>query len=125
MSELPLNIIEFICHPEVLNDQSHSEAQLACLKSIYGLPLNEREMEIYRRGTGRETYDPKEHEEVTIIAGRRSGKTSKLAAAIACFEAFRNHGLPAGQEAHVMLLAPTLAQARIAFRSIKKYLPES
>jgi hypothetical protein len=120
--ELPLYIIEFIRHPDVLNDQSHSEAQVACLKSIYGLPLTERELEIYRRGTGRETYDAKEHREATFIAGRQGGKTSKLAAPIACFEAFRDHGLPAGQEAYVMLLAPTIAQARIALRAIKKYL---
>ena len=122
MSELPLNIDEFIRHPDVLNDQSHSDAQLACLKSIYGLPLTPEEMEIYLRGTGRETYDEREHTEATIIAGRQSGKTTKLAAAIACFEAFRDHGLPPGQEAYVMLLAPTIAQARIALRSIRNYL---
>ena len=122
MSELPLHIDEFIRHPDVLNDQSLSPAQLACLKSIYGLPLSPSEMEIYRRGTGCETYDAKEHREATIIAGRQGGKTSKIEATIACFEAFRDHGLRAGQEAYVMLLAPTIAQARIAFRSIRDYI---
>jgi hypothetical protein len=122
MSERPLDIVAFIRDPDVLNDLSHSEAQLACLKSIYGLPLTPMEMEVYQRGTGRETYDEREHTEATIIAGRRSGKTSKIAAAIACFEAFRAHGIPTGQEAHVMLLAPQIAQARIALRSIRSYL---
>jgi hypothetical protein len=122
MSELPLNIVDFIRHPDVLNDQSHSDAQLACLKSIYGCALSPREMEIYRRGTGRENYDAREHREATIVAGRQSGKTSKIAAAIACFEAFRDHGLPPGQEAYVMLLAPQIRQARFALRSIRNYL---
>ena len=122
MSQLPLNIVEFIRHQDVLNDQSHSDAQLACLKSIYGLALSPREMEIYRRGTGRESYHAREHREATMVGGRQSGKTTKLAAPIACFEAFRGHGLVSGQEAYVMLLAPTIAQARIAFRSIRNYL---
>ena|SRR5215469_1963199 len=122
MSELPLNIVEFMRHPDVLNDQSHSPAQLACLKSIYGLALTPIEMEIYQRGTGRETYDAREHREATIVGGRQSGKTTKIAAPIALFEPFRKHGLEPGQEAYVMLLAPTIAQARIALRSIQKYL---
>src|SRR6202158_1640069 len=125
MSELPLNIIDFIRHPDVLNDQSLSDAQLACLKSIYGLPLNPRETEIYQRGTSRKTYDAREHNEATFIAGRQGGKTSKFEAPIACFEAFRDHGLPPGQEAYVMLLAPQIAQARIAFRYIRKYFYSS
>jgi len=86
MSDLPLNIVEFIRHQDVLNDQSHSVAQLACLKSIYGLALSPREMEIYCRGTGRETYDAREHREATMVGGRQSGKTTKIAAPIALFD---------------------------------------
>jgi hypothetical protein len=92
------------------------------LKSTYGLPLSQAELEIYQRGTGRERYDATEQREVTFIAGRRSGKTGKIAAPIVCFEAFRDHGIPRGEEAYVMLLAPTIAQARIAFRYIRNYL---
>ena len=57
-----------------------------------------------------------------MVAGRQSGKTSKLAAPIACFEAFRDHGLPSGQEAYVMLLARQKDQARLALQSIRNYL---
>ena len=66
---IPLNIIEFIRHPDALNEQRFSETQLVIVKSLYGLPLTERELEIYRRGTGREKYEPKEHREMTVIAG--------------------------------------------------------
>ena len=125
MRELPVDIVEFLHHSDLLNDRCHSVAQLACLKSVYGLALSPEELLVYQRGTGRTVYDATEQREVTIIAGRRSGKTRKLAAPICCFEAFRDHGLPAGEEAHVMLLAPTVKQAKIAFNGIRDYLRKS
>ena len=117
--------MDFVRRCDLLNDQNLSETQITCLKSIYGLPLNDHEREIYFRGTGRTTYEEKEQPEATLIAGRRGGKTGKLAAPIVCYEAFRDHGLPPGEDAYVMLLAPTLKQARIAFRYIRKYLKNS
>lgn len=125
MRESPLNIIEFIEHPHFLNDRSLSTTQRVILKSIYGLPLNESELAVYYAGTGRDRYDATEQRETTIIAGRRSGKTSKIAAPIAVYEAFRAHGLPQGEEAYVVLIAPQIKQAKIAFRSIRRYLHKS
>ena len=122
MKDSKLTIVDFI--REILNDQTFSETQIAIFKSIYGLPLSDHELEINFRGTGRATYDAKEQPEVTIIAGRRGGKT-KMAAAIACYEAFRNHGLPRGELGHVMLLAPTLDQSGIAFQYIRNNLRNS
>ena len=58
--ELPLNIVEFIRHADLLNDHCHSEVQLVCLKSLYGLPLSQRELDTYRKGTGRQEYDATE-----------------------------------------------------------------
>ena len=113
MIKLLVNILEFLCHPELLNDTCHSDVQKVCLKSIYGLLLNSDELQMHERGTGRKVYAATEQREITIIAGRRSGKTGKIAAPICCFEAFRNHGLPPGEEAHVMLLAHTLKQAKL------------
>jgi hypothetical protein len=119
-----LNIIEFIQHRDVLNDQSLSEAQTTILKSIYGRPLTDKELDLYRRATGRDIYEEMEIEEATVVAGRRGGKTT-LSAFIVIFEAFRDHGLPQGQDGYVMLLAPTLKQAKIAFRYIRNYLRKS
>src|ERR1700680_2533022 len=87
-----LNIIEFIQHPLILNDHSMSLAQIAFLKSAYGLPLTDIELEIYTRGTGREKYLPREERELTLLGGRRGGKTGKLGARIALYEACRDHG---------------------------------
>jgi len=125
MRELPLNIIDFIRHPDVLNDQSLSKAQQAWHKTLYGLPLDETELEIHHRCTGRDAYVPREYREMSGIAGRRSGKTSRIAAPIACFEAFRDHGLPRGEKAYVLLIAPTRDLARIAFHFIQRYISSS
>jgi hypothetical protein len=121
----PLDIISFIQHPDLLNDQSLSAAQKTCLRVVYGLPLSPEELKIFKTASGRLSYDAVEHTEATFICGRRGGKTSKLAAPIVCYEAFRDHGLPPGEEALVMLLAPTVKQAKIAFRCVRNYLRAS
>jgi hypothetical protein len=112
--EQSLTIIEFIRHPKLLNDQSNSLAQDTIVKSTYGLELSDTELEIYRRGTGRELYDAREQREITALAGRRSGKTGKIGARIGLYEAFRDHRIPRGERACVVLIAPTIAQAGIA-----------
>jgi hypothetical protein len=125
MDELSLNIVEFIRHAHVLNDQTLSVAQLTCLKAIYGLPLDAQERELYERATGRSDYLPIEQNEATVIVGRRGGKTSKIAAPIACYEAFCNHRLSRGERGYVMLIAPVKYQAEIAFRYIRAYVHSS
>jgi hypothetical protein len=125
MMSQPLNIIEFIAHPGLLNDRSLSVAQQAVLKSIYGLTLNSEEREIYQRATGRSEYVDAEQAESTLIAGRRSGKTSKIGAPIAIYEAFRDHHLTRGDRAYVMLIAPVKNQAKTAMRFIRAYLNSS
>jgi phage terminase large subunit-like protein len=122
MISQPLNIIEFVEHPELLNDQSLSVAQKTFLKVTYGLALNSEEQEIYERATGRSEIVLAEQNETTLIAGRRSGKTSKIAASIALYEAFRDHHLSRGDLGYVMLIAPTKKQAKIAMRFIRTYL---
>ena len=67
------------------------------------------------------TYVAREHREVTAIIGRRGGKT-RLAALIAVYEATRDHKLPRGEHAFILVIAPVLKQAQIAFRYIRKYM---
>ncbi len=125
ISQQPLNIIEFITHPELLNDRILSVAQQTFLKSIYGVALNSEEEKIYQRATGRLEIVLGEQREVTLIAGRRAGKTSKIAAPIALYEAFRDHHLARGDRGYVMLIAPAKYQAEIAMRFIRAYLNSS
>jgi hypothetical protein len=120
-----LNIIDFIRHPQILNDQTMSVAQCAFLKVTYGLPLSDAELEKFRRGTGRETYVPREQREETLLGGRRGGKTCKLAARIALYEAFRIHRIPRGERGYIMVVAPVIAQAKITFDSMLEDLLNS
>jgi hypothetical protein len=114
-----LNIIAFIEHPQLLNDQSLSAPQITILKSVYGMELTEGELIIYRRGTGHEIYDAKPCEEATLIIGRRGGKTT-LAVYIVIYEAIRDHGLPEGEEGYIVIIAKDLKQARRVFRIIRE-----
>jgi hypothetical protein len=120
-----LDIIEFIKHPRVLNDNSLSPAQKMCLKIIYGLPLDETERALYFKATGSAQYVPKELREFLGLCGRKAGKTSRIGAPVVCYEAFRDHGLPRGERAYVLLIAPVLEQAQIGFRHVVSYIQSS
>lgn len=125
MREINLNIIDFVRELGLLLEAILSVAQRTILKVTYGLSLDESEREFYRRATGREEYRPREHDELSVLAGRQSGKTSCIAAPIAVFEAFREHGVPPGQRAYVLVIAPVIQQAKIAFNFIRKYIEAS
>jgi hypothetical protein len=122
MPEIPLNIVDFVTRLRLLGSGELSLAQRTILKATYGLELNQAELGVYQRATGREVYEPREHDEATVIVGRRGGKTSRIAAIIATFEAFRDHNLPRGERANALLVAPVTKQAQIAFDFIKNYI---
>jgi terminase large subunit-like protein len=124
MQDLPLDIISFAERPDLLNEQRLSVVQKTILKALYGLPLSDDELEIYQSGTARVAYEQREQNEMTLIAGRRGGKTT-IAAIIAIYEACRKHGLPPGEQGCVMLLASTIPQSGMAFKYIVNYFRRS
>ena len=122
MPSKELTIIEFILVLRLLLGLELSPAQATILKAMYGLELTQAEFEIYCRYTGRQTYQPSEQQEVTVIVGRQGGKTSRIGALCAVYESFRDHGLRPGDRAYVYLIAPVTDQARIAFGFIRDYI---
>lgn len=110
---------------KLLSDEGLSPAQRTALKTVYGLELKEEEFEIYRRATELQEYARREQSEATFICGRRSGKTTRIGALIALYEAYRYHNVPAGEHAYVVLIAPLKKQAKEAFRAIKRYINNS
>lgn len=58
------------------------------LKAFYGLPMDERELAVYRKCTGRPDIPQKEFSEAWVIVGRRAGKTI-AASLIMLYEALR------------------------------------
>lgn len=116
-----MNIISFIEDQRFIGDKSLSLPQIVCLKSIYGLPLNKEERKVYRKLTSLKKYHPKEYQETTIIAGRRSGKSNQLASNVCIFEAtMRDHKthLSVGEKAFIVLVASNKRQARVIFNYV-------
>ena len=71
---------------------------------------------------GAKLTSPRNTQEATVIVGRQGGKTSRIGAIIAVYEAFRDHGLKRGERAYVLLIAPVTNQAQIAFNYIRNYI---
>lgn len=119
------SIIEFVTDPQLLG-LSLSPAQETLLRGIYGLPLpSESHAAIFTQCTGRASYPRQSFGEVTVVAGARAGKDSRIAAPIVCFEAlFAGHEqhLAKGERAIIPLVAQDQRATRIAFGFVRDYL---
>jgi len=102
-------------------------AWIVFLKAVFGLPMEDGEIEIFRQCTGRQAPTGKPVPEVFAIVGRRGGK-SVMAAVIACFLALFHDWRPylaPGEIAWVMALATDREQARVILHYIKGILGSS
>ena len=109
----PLDIIQAIRDPNILGDEL-SPAQEAALRALYGLPLEGELLDIAQQCIGRSWQPGQEYREAAFICGRRSGKSDKLAANVAIYEAFfRDHKLSPGETGIVLLLALNMRQAKV------------
>lgn len=87
-----VNIIEFACDPLFLGlSFKERPAQEVILRVIYGLPLDDEQLKIYRKITkNRKEFEAGiEKEEAILVLGARSGK-SLLASIIALYEGTRD-----------------------------------
>lgn len=111
------DIIEFIKSPCFLGpDDDISPAQVSVLKAIYGLDMTEEEERIFLQLTDGRKARKGGYSEAWIIVGRRSGKTDKILANIACYETFVFGGedLSDGEEAFFPLVAQNVDGANRA-----------
>src|SRR6266404_4268949 len=119
------DIIEFVTDRNLLN-LSLSAAQETLLRAAYGLSLTKEQRQIYQACTGRSTYHTGHaFPELTVVAGARSGKDSRVAAPIVCYEAyFGGHAerLHKGEKAVCALVAQDRDAAGVAFSYIKSYV---
>jgi hypothetical protein len=108
-----IDIIRAIHDSNILGD-TLSSAQEVALKALYGLPMTDAEAEIAKGCVGKAFQPNTEYREAAFICGRRSGKSDKLAANVAIFEAFfREHNLSPGETGVVLLLAQNMRQAKV------------
>ena len=109
----PITIIEAIHDPNIIGD-TLAPAQEAALKAVYGLPMEGDQLALAKEMAGAAWEPGAEHREAVFICGRRSGKSDKLAANVAIFEAFfRDHNLSPGETGVVLLLAQNMRQAKV------------
>jgi hypothetical protein len=94
------------------------------LRALFGLPLVERELALYRECTGRGAAPTTVAKEGWLICGRRSGKSFMLALTavyLGCFFNYRRY-LQAGERGTIMIIACDRRQARTTFRYIQALL---
>ena len=116
-------IVEFVTDAQLLN-LSLSPCQTALLYTVYGLPLTGEYADLYRHCTGRTSLPIGPFSEVTVIAGARGGKDSRIAAPIVCYEAvFGGHEkyLTKGERAVIPLVAQDQRATRISAGYIFAY----
>lgn len=121
------SIVEF-CKDSQLLGLTLSPAQEALLRAIYGLPLDGSQLELWRQCTRRATYPGLAFAEVTVVAGARSGKDSRIAAPVVCYEAvFGGHErcLARGERGVIPLVAQDARATKVAFGYVRDYLMNS
>ena len=112
----------------VVEEMGHSDdspAQTAILKSYYGLPLTDPELDVWRRDTGRLDYPGRAFPELTLCTGAQSGKTGRIAAPIAVYEAI--HGgherlIKQGEPVKILLVSTDQDSARTSFGYVSAIL---
>jgi hypothetical protein len=117
------SIEDFVTSKEWLS-LSVSLAQRTLLKTMYGVPLTDEQIEVWAECTRRtpEEYQPRTYYEVTVIAGARSGKDSRIAAPIALYEAlFTPYTIDKGEVGVIPLVAQDQKATKIAFGYIRDY----
>ena len=115
-------IITAIEHPELFRrwfrDPVTWATWFAFLRSVFGLPMSESELQVLRACTG--LADPPEGgvQEAWLICGRRSGKSivlALIAVFLATFRDWRPYLAP-GERGTVMVVATDRRQARVIYR---------
>jgi hypothetical protein len=124
------NIIQAIHHPDLFGSLPalHSlqtwASWITWLKGVFALPMDEIELAIYQKCTGRAQPPATQPSEIYTVVGRRGGKSfvsSLTAVFIACFSDFKRY-LNAGEKAAILILARDRDQAKIVFSYVSGIL---
>lgn len=108
-----VDIVRAIGDSRLIGGGPISDAQETLLRAIYGLKLNAEQIEIFKRATGRSDYAPRVYRDISALCGRRAGKSTRIAANLAIYEAaITPHSIPLTERASVVIIAPTEKQAR-------------
>jgi hypothetical protein len=121
-----MNVLQAMDDPNLFAPwfkQKSWDAWRCYLSALFVLPMNEKQLAIYREHTGRSDLPQAQANESFLICGRRSGK-SLTAALIAVFlAAFRDYSayLAPGETGVVMVIASDRKQARVILNYIDAF----
>lgn len=130
MSLPSVNILD-ACHDHTLfarwfRDEATWRAWFVFLKALFGLPMDEEGLAIFRACTGLDEPPAVAPKEAWLICGRRAGKSRMLGLAavfLACFIDWTPFLSP-GERGTIMVVAADRRQARTIFRYIMAFLTE-
>jgi hypothetical protein len=105
----------------MFKDLSTWENWLVCLKAAFALPMDDEELAIYRRYTGRENPPAAPFKELWFIVGRRGGK-SFMAALVSVFLAVFVEWPLGLEKGYIMAIANDRRQASVVFTYIRRLL---
>src|SRR5262249_46366379 len=122
------SILSIIDHPDIwapwFRNPSTWAPWRAFLSTLFGLPLDDDGLTLFRECTGRTTPPTGETKEVWLVFGRKAGKSFNLAL-IACYLAvFRDWSeyLTPGEVGTVKVIACDRRQARVIHRYCRALL---
>jgi hypothetical protein len=121
-------IIDLCRDPEFFADWFKDEeswrAWFAFLRVLFALPLDEDDLKIFQQCTGQIAPNPNGYLEVTLLCGRRSGKSlilALIATYLACFRDYKRY-MVKNERATIMVIAADRKQAQSIFRYLKGFL---
>jgi hypothetical protein len=123
----PVTIIEAMDDPELFGPLFTDASWLAWrafLTALFGLPLSDDQVAIYRACTGRSDAPAAAFIEAALIVGRRGGKSRVLALIAVVLATLRDYTpfLAPGEVGTVAVLAANRSQARAIFRYVSGLL---
>jgi hypothetical protein len=123
-----ISILNAISDPDIFGpwfrDGESFAAWFCFLKVMFGQPLDEAELAIFRKCTGRTAPSVLGYLEATLVIGRRGGKSlimALIAAYLGCFFDWRPF-LTGGERAVIVIVAADRRQAAVIFRYLKGML---
>jgi hypothetical protein len=126
----PLTILDAVADDKLFahwfRDRATWNAWLALLAALFGLPLTDEQLAIYRECTGRGSPPTEPASEAWLICGRRAGKSfvlALIAVYLAAFHDYRRYLSP-GERGTVLVIATDRKQARTIFRYIRALLTQ-
>jgi hypothetical protein len=123
-----LSILEAMDHPDIwrpwFRDAATWAPWRAFLAAMFGLPMSEADLDLFRECTGREAPPSGGSTEAWLVVGRRGGKSMILAVIacyLACFRDYRAYLSP-GEVGTIKVIATDRKQAKVIHRYCRALL---